>query len=423
MILKASQRGGGQNLAVHLMRTDDNEHVKLDEIRGFSSDNLKDAFKEAEAISKGTKCRQYLFSLSLSPPEDARVPVEVFRETIDRIEERLGLKGQPRAVVFHEKEGRRHAHCVWSRIDADTMTARQMSFFKKKLVAVSRDLYLEHGWKMPRGLENSAERNPTNFSLAEWQQAKRQGIDPRWLKATLQECWKRSDGRAAFEQALQERGLFLAKGDKRSFVVLDHGGEVHSLPRLLDIKTKDVRARLGEGDTLPSVEATKKTIGERLTPAIRRHIDESRVQFQKRSNALAERKAEMTHLHREARSTLDSRQKAEWETETRERAARLPKGLRGLWHRLTGKYQEVRDANETEARATRERHSHERQKLIERQLEQRAVLQTEFKDLRRRQAERLLELRKDIGRYLKFTRDRQSQARTRETSFGLRLER
>ena len=206
MILKASQRGGGQDLAAHLMRLDDNEHVKLHDLRGFASDNLKDAFREAEAISQGTKCRQYLFSLSLSPPEDARVPVEVFEDTIGRIENRLGLKDQPRAIVFHEKEGRRHAHCVWSRIDAETITAKQMSYYKTKLMSVSRDLYLEHGWKMPRGLENAAERNPTNFTLAEWQQAKRQGMDPRWLKSALQDCWKRSDNQVSFESALQDRG-------------------------------------------------------------------------------------------------------------------------------------------------------------------------------------------------------------------------
>lgn len=259
MILKASQRGGGQDLAAHLMKMEDNEHVDLHELRGFASDNLKDAFKEAEAISLGTKCRQYLFSLSLSPPEGASVPVEVFLETVDRIEKRLGLEGQPRAVVFHEKEGRRHAHAR-SRIDADTMTARQMSFFKTKLMGVSRDLYLEHGWKMPRGLENAGERNPTNFSLAEWQQAKRQGIDPRWIKSTLQDCWQRSDSRAGFAQALQERGFFLAKGDRRGLVVLDHGGEVYSLARVLDLKTKDVRARMGDGDNLKSVAETQKAM-------------------------------------------------------------------------------------------------------------------------------------------------------------------
>ncbi len=69
MILKASQRGGGWDLAVQLMRTDDNEHVRVHEIRGFAADDLRGAFKEAEAISSATRCRQYLFSLSLSPPE------------------------------------------------------------------------------------------------------------------------------------------------------------------------------------------------------------------------------------------------------------------------------------------------------------------------------------------------------------------
>ncbi len=53
MILKGSQRGGGQDLAAHLMRMDDNEHVRVHELREFASDNLRGAFKEAEAVSRG----------------------------------------------------------------------------------------------------------------------------------------------------------------------------------------------------------------------------------------------------------------------------------------------------------------------------------------------------------------------------------
>lgn len=124
MILKGSQRGSGRELAVHLMRVDDNEHVHIHELRGFIAEDLRGAFAEAEAISRATRARQYLFSLSLNPPSDASVSVKQFEQAIDRIEQRLGLGGQPRAIVFHEKEGRRHAHCVWSRIDAETMTAR-----------------------------------------------------------------------------------------------------------------------------------------------------------------------------------------------------------------------------------------------------------------------------------------------------------
>ena len=427
MILKGSQRGFGQNLAVHLMKMDDNEHVELHELRGFAADDLKGAFKEAEAISRGTQCRQYLFSLSLSPPEAERVPVAIFQNAIDQIEDRLGLTGQPRAIVFHEKEGRRHAHCVWSRIDADTMTARPMSFFKNRLTEVSRGLYLEHGWQMPDGIRDTAKRDPTNFTLAEWQQAKRQGHDPRWLKSSVQECWKASDNAKAFGQALQDRGFFLAKGDSRGFVVLDHTGEVHSLPRMLALKTKEVRARLGNGETLASVAATQKTIGERMTPAIRRHIEESRTRFLKRSATLGHYKMEMTHLHRDARAKLDVRLNVEWLAQAKERSGRLPTGLRGLWHRITGEYQKVRAANEADADKTRQRQAQERQALIDKQRDQRAVLQAQFKELRRGQAAQLIELRRDIGRLLNLTRappsPAQSPGRSQSRSLGLRLER
>ena len=115
MILKASQRGGGKQLGVHLTRTDDNDHVELYEIKGFLSDDIVSALKEAHAVSKGTRCKQFLFSVSLNPPPQEQVPIETFENAIARIEEKNGLTGQPRIIVFHEKEGRRHAHAASAR--------------------------------------------------------------------------------------------------------------------------------------------------------------------------------------------------------------------------------------------------------------------------------------------------------------------
>lgn len=111
MILKASQRGGGRELAAHLMK-DENEHIEVYGMRGFIADDLKGAFDEAHAISKATKCKQYLFSLSLNPPAHEKVATQAFVDAADEVENRLGLSGQPRAIVFHEKNGRRHA--MWS---------------------------------------------------------------------------------------------------------------------------------------------------------------------------------------------------------------------------------------------------------------------------------------------------------------------
>lgn len=231
MILKGSQRGGALQLARHLLRTDENEHVDVYELRGFASNRLSAALQEVVAISKGTQCRQFLFSLSLNPPETETVPVKVFEQAIERIEDKLGLSEQARAIVFHEKEGRRHAHVVWSRIDTEAMKAINLPHFKLKLKDISKQLYLEHGWRLPEGLRDRHARDPMNFSREDWQQAKRAGQDPETVRTTFQECWAVSDTRSAFERALEERGFYLAQGDRRGFVAVDWRGEIFAVSR------------------------------------------------------------------------------------------------------------------------------------------------------------------------------------------------
>ncbi len=164
--------------------------------------------------------------------------VEVFEKACDTIEERLGLKGQPRMIVFHEKEGRRHAHVVWSRINAETMTAKPLPFFKRTLNAIAKELYLENGWKMPEGFRDPKLRDPRTFTLAEWQQAKRAGIDAREIKTTVQECWSLSDNGPSFAKALEDRGLFLAWGDRRGHVAVSIEGDVFAIARMVDKKTR-----------------------------------------------------------------------------------------------------------------------------------------------------------------------------------------
>lgn len=258
---------------------------------------------------------------------------------------------------------------------------------------------------MGDGMENPLERDPTNFMLADWQQAKRHGIDPRWMKRTLQVCWARSDGVKAFQRSLEERSFFLARGDRRGFVVIDHNGEVYSLARLLALKAKDVRARLGDGEGLPSVEAAQKQIGDRMTPAIQRHVSESKLRFRARMASLDKAKAQITERHRADRATLDRRLDAERQAQLRARAALLPTGLRGLWARVTGWYRQMRGEIEIEMRSTDVRHRQEQQTLIDRQLSERKKLQGHINDLRRRQAQEFIDLRKEVGHYLRLSRN------------------
>ena len=83
MIFKASKRSGGRQLGVHLLKTQENEQVEIHEVSGFISDTVMGAMNEAYAAARGTKCQRYLFSMSLSPPAQESVRVEVFEKLSD----------------------------------------------------------------------------------------------------------------------------------------------------------------------------------------------------------------------------------------------------------------------------------------------------------------------------------------------------
>jgi hypothetical protein len=379
MILKASQRGGGAQLAHHLLRTDENDHVQIHEIRGFVASDLHGAFKEAHAISRGTRCRQFLFSLSLSPPERESVPVEVFECAIKAVEDKIGLSGQPRVIVFHEKEGRRHAHCVWSRIDANCMKAINLPHFKRKLQDISRQLYLENDWQMPRGLMNAREKNPLNFTLVEWQQAKRARKDPRAIKQAFQDCWAISDSLKGFSSALRDWGYYLARGDRRGFVAIDWQGEVYAVPRMIGKKAKEVKARLGDPAALPSVDKMREQIETEFSGKLKEFAEQAAQRHDALLDEFNAKRRKLAGQQLLARLELEKAQKLRSDKETKDRASRLPKGLKALFFRLTGKYRAIKKRNEAEATQGKQRDRVEMQAVIDQQLHERRKLQEEKK--------------------------------------------
>ncbi|RLJ22206.1 relaxase [bacterium endosymbiont of Escarpia laminata] len=405
MILYGNQRGGGKALALHLLK-EENEHVEIHELRGFVSDNLTGAFHEAYAISRGTKAKQFLFSLSLNPPASKNVSTEVFADAIARIEKKLNLTDQPRAIIFHEKKGRRHCHAVWSRIDAEKMKAIPLSFFKRDLMGISRELYREQGWQMPRGMMNSRERDPRNFTLAQWQQAKRIGKDPRAIKEVFQECWAVSDSQAAFQHALKERGYTLAKGDSRGFVALDHRCEVLSVAKWAGIKAKDVRQKLTNQESLPSVDETRKQIAQEMA----QHLNELKKQqdsaIKTRISEIEQKRLQMAQKHARNRSALREAQKEHRTEETRLRQKRFHKGLLGILDRLTGHHRRIRKRNEQETQQARIRDREEKDVLIFNQLDQRRGLQARVRRLEEFRNIRSENLSRDIGQYQEI-KDRQ----------------
>jgi len=415
MILKGSQRAGASALADHLMNARDNDHIHILELSGFVSNDLHGALLETHAISKATRCQQYMFSLSLNPPQDYIATEDQFLDAANRAEEKLGLRGQPRAIIIHEKEGRRHAHVVWSRIDADALKAINLPHFKTKLWDLSRDLFLDYGWVLPDGLATYGNKSTLNFTLEEWQQAKRQGIDPREIKQTFQQAWERCDSQIGFKNALEERGYFLAKGDRRGFVALDVDGNVYAIAKWAGLKAKDVKAKLGSPDNLPSVDETKSTIRSKVTDQMRGYIGQVTGKHRQDAEPLIAEKNRLTAWHRVERQRLKEAQDQRWLEETKARSERLNKGLRGLFDRLTGKARETRHQNELDAYRCAKRDQAQRDALVVDQMRDRRALQKRFVQLRDKQRHDRRVLARTIMQSLKALRHSntsQTQERT-----------
>ena len=369
MILEGNERGFGAELARHLLNPRDNDHVTVHAIEGFVAGNLAEALAESEAIAQGTQCRKHLFSLSLNPPPGAKVTVEEFEDAIGRIEMKLGLTDQPRAIVFHEKHGRRHAPCVWTRIDSSSMRALNMPHWKRKLMDISIELYRDHEWSMPEGFQDHARCDPFNYSRAEAGQAKRTARDPKALKALFKKCWEQSDSRAGFAAALWAEGYCLARGDRRAFVAVDAEGKIWSLSRWCGIKPKDLRARLGEpDDLLPSVEEAVKLF-EGLPNT------DQRTNVAPASEDFVERRRRLIESQRQERDALMATQAQRLAAECLARNARLPRGLRAAWARLNGRYDRLVDELAQEAAACAARDRNERQALIDKHLAARRTLE------------------------------------------------
>ena len=369
MILEGNACGYGAELAHHLLNPRDNDHVTVHGVEGFVADDLLGAFAEAEAIAQATQCQKYLFSLSLNPPMDASVPVEAFEDAIAAVERKLGLAGQPRAIVFHEKNGRRHAHCVWSRIDASKLKAINLSHYKRKLGDISRDLYRTHAWEMPDGFRDAARRDPDSYSRDEAGQAKRLNRDPKALKVLFRRCWEGSDSRAAFAAALKEHGFLLARGDRRGFVAVDAEGKTWSLSRWCGVKPREMRKRLGPEDALPSVEEVLAQARDLPPPKTERP-----------NPAAEQRRAALVARQRSERADLLKAQDARRIAELKDRQARLPKGLKAVFLRATGQYQLYVRGFEAEAHTARQRDAQEQHTLVERHLAERRAL---IRELRR----------------------------------------
>jgi len=250
---------------------------------------------------------------------------------------------------------------------------------------------------MPDGFKDSRNKNPLNYTRAEWQQAAHTGQNPKAIKSSLQEGWATSDDKKSFEQALQERGYYLAKGDRRGFVVIDIHGEVYSLTRQIGIKKKEVEARLGKADKLQSVKQQKNDVITKVSKIYNGFLLEQSKDHQKDLLPLLKIKQVMTAQHRKDRAAQKSYQDNRWQKEELKRVSRIRKGFKGLWDKLNGKYWKQRKCNEKETTIAHERDKAEREHLIKKQLIQRQNLQVRLTQLQLKYEKDRLQLIRNLS--------------------------
>jgi hypothetical protein len=265
MIIKGSSRAGPSQLARHLQRTDTNERVEILQLDS-PTDSLAEALRDWQFLSTGTRGSKGLYHANIDPDARYKMTPEQWQRAADVLERELGLTGQPRTVVMHEKHGRAHIHVVWQRTDIDTMTLVSDSFNYLAHERASKALEQEFGHEQVPGkhAKRDREKQPefpnAEISHAEWQQGERAGIDPRAFKEAITALYQQSDNGRALQLALEEKGFILAKGDRRDYVIVDEAGQVYSLARQIKgVTAKDLRAFMSDLDreTVPSVEAAK----------------------------------------------------------------------------------------------------------------------------------------------------------------------
>ena len=253
MIIKGRAVGSVSHWSRYLREQGENEKVTEHEIRATTPD-LKEALEEMRDVARHTLSEgNFLYHASFNPKADETLTHEQWMQAIDRVEDKMGFKDHPRVIYEHVKEGRQHFHVLWSRVDPETATIRDIKGDRLKLRDIANELEREYGLAPTKRVRDPDDPRP----YQEWEKgsAGRARIDPDKMKTELTQLWRATDSGKAFVAAAEERGYKIARGDRRDFVIVDPLGDAHSLARRLDgVRTADLRARFVDvdRDSLPS---------------------------------------------------------------------------------------------------------------------------------------------------------------------------
>ncbi|HEX3983453.1 MAG TPA: relaxase/mobilization nuclease domain-containing protein, partial [Acidisoma sp.] len=197
MIIKGGSRARPSQLAYHLQRTDTNERIKILEIQSPHG-NLTETFRDWQFLVGGTRGTKGLYHVNIDPDARYKMTPEQWQRSVDVLEKQLGLSGQPRAIVMHEKHGREHIHVVWQRTNIATMTLVSDSFNYLAHERASLALEKEFGHEIVPGKHAKRDRKKqpefprSEVMHDEWQQAERSGVSIKERKEAITALYEQS---------------------------------------------------------------------------------------------------------------------------------------------------------------------------------------------------------------------------------------
>ena len=265
MVIKGKSRTNGGQLAAYLLKLGGNERIQIIE-HNSPHDTLSETFRDWEVLADGVDGKKYLYHAQINPEARYAMTPEQWERSADVLETELGFTGQPRVIVFHEKDdGRQHVHVVWNRIDPEKMSLLEDGWNYRAHERASMALELEFGHEKVLGKHEKRDREQqpdfprAEVSHDEYQQGRRTGIDPKTRRAELQALKAAADNAQSFKAALEEAGYTLARGD-RGYTLVDQDGEHYNLAKQLKMKIKDVDQFMKAVplDSLPELEQEKQ---------------------------------------------------------------------------------------------------------------------------------------------------------------------
>lgn len=195
--------------------------------------------------------------------------------------------------LAHNDEKQKHMHIIVNLVSWED--GRRANIYRDHL-RLSRwaDEYAkEHGFhRIAQRIKNNKQRDKGEFV--------------KYKAREIADLYHRCDNARSFAAALEEKGITLAQGHKRDYILVDHRGEGKTLSRYLKgIKIKEIRAKLGDKSLLPQaheLEAERRRAWTEERELEKQAEREAAEQLQERE---PQNEQEMAKQHNRRKPALD----------------------------------------------------------------------------------------------------------------------